>query len=177
MWNRNKVLLFAAEHNSDRYNISLRDYVFGSLPPCVRQCSFTCMDCSPYGPSGAVWPLWITFYYLKHRDNYTFPSLFTHGIEIINEITCGEALGKLECALQILCMKLLSLAPYLFIKIEHTKERKKENVKAERKKTRQHILPTTRGLSSPAAERSWSRTAVACLGGGAESDSLYRFPL
>lgn len=70
---------------------------------------------------------------MKCGDNYTSPALLTHEIEIINEIMCGEALGKLECTLQILCMELLSPAPYLFIKIEHTREGKKK-VKAERKK-------------------------------------------
>lgn len=86
-----------------------------------------------YGCLYAVWPLWATFYYMKCGDNYTSPALLTHEIEIINEIMCGEALGKLECTLQILCMELLSPAPYLFIKIEHTREGKKK-VKAERKK-------------------------------------------
>ena len=53
-------------------------------------------------------------------------------------------------------MKLLSPAPYLFVKIEHTREgkKKKENVKSERKKVCKHFLPTSRGLSSPGAERS-----------------------
>lgn len=129
-----------------------------------------------YGCLCAVWPLWATFYYMKCGDNYTSPALLTHEIEIINEIMCGEALGKLECTLQILCMELLSPAPYLFIKIEHTREGKKKS-KSREEKACQHFLPTTRGLSSPAAARSWSHTAVTCLRDWAESDSPYRFLL
>lgn len=86
-----------------------------------------------YGHLCAVWPLWATFYYMKCGDNYTSPALLTHEIEIINEIMRGEALGKLECALQILCMELLSPAPYLFIKIEHTIEGGKKSKSREKK--------------------------------------------
>lgn len=101
-----------------------------------ESCSFTCMDRNPCGPSCPGWPLWVTFYHLKRGDNDSFPSLLTHGIEIITEIMCGEALGKLECALQkLLCMKLLSPAPDLFIRTEHTRERgKKRKCKSKEQK-------------------------------------------
>lgn len=105
----------------------------GFLPPLVKHADSPAWTAISYGHLCAVWPLWATFYYLKCGDNYTFPDLLTHGIEIINEIMCGEALGKLECALPILCKKLLSPAPYLFIKIEHTREEIKENIKGEGK--------------------------------------------
>lgn len=136
------------------------------------------MDCNHLWAFMCCVILWAVFYYLKCGDNSIFPILLIHGIEIINEMLCGEALGKLECALHfILCMKFLSLVSYLFIKIGHMREKKTANVKAERKKACQHFLPTTRGLSSPEAERSWSHTAVTCLGDWAESDSPYPFLL
>lgn len=75
------------------------------------------------------------FYYLKRGDNNAFPVLLTHGIELISEILCGKELAKLKCALQILCMQLLSLAPYLFIKIEHTRDKKRKCKNPEKKGT------------------------------------------
>ena len=120
-------LLSAAGLNPYRSDTTFHwETVFsGFLPSLGKDTDSPSWTATPYGPLCAVPPLWATFYYLKCEDNYTFPALLTHEIEIINEIICGEALGKLECTLQI-CMKLLSPAPYLFIKIEHIREGQKK---------------------------------------------------
>ena len=77
---------------------------------------------------------------------------------------CGEALGKLECASQILCTKLLSPAPHLFIKIEHTREKKK---KVEKQREEGHVSVSyrppvddhhqrQRGVEATLLERVWA---------------------
>lgn len=75
-------------------------------------------------------------------------------------------------------MREVDISGSLFFLVKsNTLGRREANVNAERKKACQLFLPTTRGLSSPTAERSWSHTVVVCLGDGAESDSRSQFPL
>lgn len=122
-------------------NLTLTNIIFywetmssGFLPPLGKHADSPSWTVISYGPLCAVWPFWATFYYLKCGDNYTFSALLTHEIEIINKIMCGEALGKLECTLKVLCMRLLSPAPYLFITIEHTREGKKRKCESREEK-------------------------------------------